>query len=63
MLQKSKRSFLEFGTNILMIISQYYLSLAQKGAMTFSIMTFSVIDLIVTLSIKNIQHNDTKNKH
>jgi hypothetical protein len=46
-----------------MIISQYYLSLAQKGAKTFSIMTFSIINLIVTLSIKNIQHNDTKNKH
>ncbi len=31
--------------------------------MTLSIKTFSIIDLIVTLSIKDTQRNDTRYKH
>ncbi len=30
--------------------------------MTHSIKTFSIMDLIVTLRIKDAQHNDTRNK-
>ncbi len=38
---------------------------SEKGASTFSVMTFhimthSIKELIVTLSIKGIQHNDTQ---
>ncbi len=32
----------------------------KLGAMTFSITTLSIMDLIVTLSIKDPKHNDTR---
>ncbi len=34
-----------------------------QGVMTFFIMTLSIMDLIVTLSINGMQHKDTNCKH
>jgi len=54
-------------TLVLLCFSFFPFEQREKGATTFgvntfSIMTISIIELIVTLSIKGIQHNDTQKK-
>jgi hypothetical protein len=55
--------------NILWFINWFtQQSVSSQGAMTFSIttvsiMTFSIMGLVVTLSITDAMHNDTQHKH
>ncbi len=51
--------------NACVIIAAFMTTVSNvfSGAMTFSIMTLSIIDLIVTLSVKGNQHNDTQHEH